>query len=149
MNRTLVIDEEIFINQYNQGLHSLLDMDEWFLAYGIDDKRDILHNLLIMVIQAKSLCEDIEAAALSLGTMKSASAVKLLNPNKPFGKFGYEICSLPEKELLTGFNILINTLKIADTRRKLSENPDLCRHWWHKDLSEESYLSYLKSINKQ
>ena len=148
MLRNLNINEEIFINQYSQDLHTLKEMDDWFLSYKLNDKKDILHNLIIMVIQSKAGYDDINYAAKLLGLLKSTSAVKLLNTNKPFIKFGYEICNLQENELLKGFSIMLETLKIADIRRRNLEESDKCNHWWHKDLSDEDYLNEIRNMFK-
>lgn len=138
------MEEQIFLNQFTQELHSLEEMNAWFSAYDLQNKRDILHNLLRMVIQAHPTYEEIESSAIELKKARSPSAVKLLNPNKPFPKFGHEICDLPEKELQNGFDILLLTLAKADNRRKNQEDPGQCHHWWHKDLSDKEYLYKLE-----
>lgn len=109
MKRCLTIDEEIFINQFTQGINNLQDMNEWFKSYDLSNKRDLLANLLYMVLQSQPTYDEIEASAMFLKKLKSPSAVILLNKNKPFQKYGYQICDLPEKELLNGFDILIVT----------------------------------------
>ncbi len=144
MNRFLTIDEEIFLNQFSQGIHSLDEMNAWFELYDLQGKRDIMDNLLNMVIQAHPTYDDIKLSATILGKEKSSSAVMLLNTNRPFGKFGYEICGLSEKELINGFDILLLTLRKADNRRKDAEDLRECNHWWHKDLSDEDYLRKLR-----
>lgn len=141
--RCLTIAEEIFLNQFSQGLHMLDEMDLWFELYDLLNKRAIMSNLFNMVLQAHPTVDDIRFSAESLGKVKSSSAVMLLNENKPFPKFGYKICELPERELINGFNILLLTLSRADNRRKLEEDPIECNHWWHKDLSDEDYLKEL------
>ena len=97
-----------------------------------------------MVFQAHPTYEEIEESAISIKKDKSPSAVKLLNRRKPFEKFGYEICDLPEKELSIGFKLLLLTLAKADVRRRESESLEHCSHWWHKDLSDEEYLQKLR-----
>ena len=145
MRRFLNINEEIFLNQFSQGLVTLEKMNEWFTAYDLLNKKDIIYNLLNMVIQSHPTYDEIESSAISLNKITSSSAVKLLNRNKPFNKFGYEICDLPERELQTGFNILLLTLAKADKRRKEQEDSNNCTHWWHKDLSDEEYLQKLRN----
>ena len=51
MKRCLTTDEEIFINQFSQNLHSLEDINNWFFSYDLENKRDIISNLLNIVIQ--------------------------------------------------------------------------------------------------
>lgn len=144
MKRTLTIDEQITLNQFSQEIYTLEEMNCWFEKYDLSNKRDILGNLLNMVIQAHPTYDEIESSASSLRKEKTTSAVMLMNKNKPFNKFGYKICDLPEKELLNGFDILLSTLAKADNRRKNDENPNECNHWWHKDLSNENYLKILR-----
>lgn len=124
-------------------------MNVWFETYDLSNKRDIIGNLFYMVIQAHPTYDEIELSALSLRKEKSTSAVMLLNKNKPFSKFGYKICDLPEKELLNGFDILLLTLSKADNRRKNEEDPDMCSHWWHKDLSDQSYLTEIRQSRQR
>lgn len=142
--RLLSINEEIFINQFSQGLFTIEQINDWFQSYDFSNKKDILYNLLNMVIQAHPTYYDIESSAISLGKIMSPSAIKLINKNKPFNKFGHEICNLPENELKIAFDILLLTLSKADFRKKNMENKDECNHWWHKDLSDEDYLQKLR-----
>lgn len=144
MNRALTIEEEIFLNQFSQNLHSLDEMNRWFESYDLLNKRDIISNLLNMVIQAHPCYDDIAISATQIKKDKSTSAIMLLNRNKPFGKYGYLICDLPEKELINGFDILLLTLSKADNKRKQLENSNECCHWWHKDLSNQDYLETLR-----
>lgn len=144
MSRFLSIEEQILINQFSQGLVSLDKMDDWFISFDRMNKKAVIHNLIIMVIQLHPTYEEMESAVKSLNKSKTSSAVKFLKRNQPFAKFGYELCDLPENELSNSFKILLVTLSIADNRRKSQENPDLCKHWWHKDLSDKKYLKQLK-----
>ena len=52
MRKILSIDEEIILNQFSQGLFTLEEMNNWFVAYDLLDKRDIVQHLLNMVIQS-------------------------------------------------------------------------------------------------
>lgn len=79
MKRCLTIEEEIFINQFSQNIHSLETMNEWFNSHGITDKKDIIYNLLNMVIQSRPTYEDISESAFSIKKNTSSSAIKLLN----------------------------------------------------------------------
>ena len=144
MNRCLSTNESIKINQFSQGLFTLDEMETWFETYDLPNKKDIIYNLLNFVVQAHPNYEEFESSANFLKKRKSPSAIKLLNKNKPYHKFGYEICDLPENELKIGFEILLLTLAKADNRRKKQETPEECNHWWHKDLSDEKYLEKLE-----
>ena len=143
MRRNLTIEEEIVLNQFSQNIYDIKHMVEWFESYDIINKRDIMGNLFNMMLQSHPTIDDIESSAMFLGKLRSSSAVVLLNKNKPFNKFGFEICKLPEKELTNGFSILLLTLSKADNRRRNNEDPEERNHWWHKDLSDPNYIKQL------
>lgn len=149
MKRCLSIDEEIFLNQFVQNIHSLEEMNAWFKAYEISERRDIMENLLIMVIQSHPTVDELEASLRSIGEMNSSVAAILLSKDKPYSKFGYRVCRLPENELLKGFEALLLTLSKSEARRKNSENPNECKHWWHKDLSDQIYLDKIRKLYKR
>lgn len=144
MKKSLTMEEEIFINQFTQKLHSLETMEKWFVQKDEPYKREIILNLLNMVIQSHPTYEEMSTAIAYLKKNSSTSAVKLLNTRRPFAKYGYELADLPECELLNSFDILLVTLSIADNRRKKEECSGGCNHWWHKDLSDQSVLLQLK-----
>ena len=144
MKRHFSIEEEIFINQFVQHLHSLDAMVEWFNDRDYDDKKEVIHNLINMVIQSHPTYDEITKAAEELRLIKSPAAVKLLNPNKPYSKFGYELVGLPERELEKCFELLLVTLSIADNRRRDTACINGCNHWWHKDLSDEAVIEQIR-----
>lgn len=144
MKRNFTIDEEIFINQFVQQLHSSEVMEAWFSDRDHAEKREVILNLLNMVVQAHPTDEEIELAARKLGKENSPSAVKLMNKRKPYCTYGYELADLPEKELKTGFLLLLTILSMADSRRRATECKDGCSHWWHKDLSDEATVQGIK-----
>ena len=96
MKRCLTTDEEIFINQFSQNLHSLEDINNWFFSYDLENKRDIISNLLNIVIHSHPTYDAIKSAAISMNITRSESAVNLLNRKIPIDIFGYELCDLPE-----------------------------------------------------
>lgn len=144
MNRPFTINEEIFINQFSQRIHTLKTMEKWFDKYSVSDKRNIILNLLGMVIQAHPTYEEISLAVDKLGKKSSPSAVKLLNKSRPYNKYGYEISNLPEYELINAFDILLVVLSISDNRRRLEECSNGCNHWWHMDLSDKAVVQWLR-----
>lgn len=145
MYRSLTFDEEVILNQFSQRILSLDDVKSWFLKYSYEEKKNIVYGLLCMVIQSNAVSEDVYFAATYLKKVSSSAAVMLLNPRKPFYKFGYDVCRLPEKDLDIAFCILLVTLSISDNRRKQSEPPHKCNHWWHKDLSDEKYINKIRT----
>ena len=144
MSRNLTIEEEIYINQFVQQLHSLETMEKWFDLYNYDEKRCVILNLINLVIQAHPTIEEIAYAADQLKMANTPATIKLLNPNKPYIKFGYELANLPKPELNGCFKLLLVTLSIADNRRKTEKCSNGCNHWWHLDLSDEAVLKKLR-----
>ena len=148
MTDSLTISEEIFINQYVQHIHGLEKMDRWFNSKDIHDKKRIVHNLLNMMIQAHPTYEEITNASIQLNLERSPATIKLMNQNKPYSKFGYELIHLPEADLVNCFNLLLETLSIADKRRFKKHCINGCNHWWHQDLSDQSVLKKLLEQRK-
>lgn len=143
MKKNFTIEDEIFINQFSQKINNLDEMNKWFFSHNLEEKRNIVKLLIILVVQAHPTYDEIKESADLLQKSSSPSAIKLLNKKKPFSKFGHELSNLPEKELLNTFDILLLTLSTADNRRKEDEDPVNCNHWWHKDLSNKEYLDSL------
>ena len=137
MYKMLSIQELFKINQYAQNYAPINEAISWFKSCDQKYQQNIVYNLLNLVIQSGAKDTEIYQAACMLKKTKSTAAVMLLNPNKPFFKYGYEICKLKENDLVVGFDILIHTLSISDTRRKNEVCRNSCSHWWHKDLSKE------------
>lgn len=147
MNRCLTLDEEIYINQFSQGIHSIADMNVWFDKYSLNDKKDIVYNILNLVIQSHPSDIEIREAIKILNIEKCSAAQILGNPTTCIRDTGYKICKLSEKEIRNGFDILLLILKNADTRRRTLCNGN-CSHWWHKDLSDKNYIRYLHETMK-
>ena len=143
MNRPFTIEEEIYINQYVQQIHSLDTMEKWFNSYSPEERRCVICNLMNLVIQAHPTTEEISDAAHKLKMLNAPATVKMLNPNKPYYRFGYEVAGLPEPELNRGFKLLLVTLSVADNRRRLEKCSKGCSHWWHSDLSDETVIRNL------
>ena len=138
------IRDEIFVNQYVHEIKSIEDLVAWFLSKDDSSKKDMVKAVFSLVIQSHPYQEELYKAIEISKVKKTATAVVMLtNPRKDYLKFGWEVAKLSGKELLNAWIILLNLLKIADTRRRVSENPKLCNHWWHKDLSNQSYIDKL------
>lgn len=136
MKQYLTFEEMVFINQYVQKIHSLETMEEWFNLKDIEYKREIVLNILNIVIQSHPTYEEIQVAANELKLFHAPVTIKMLNRRKPFEKYGYEIANLPENELSRSFRLLLRVLSISDTRRKNTQCANGCNHWWHADLSK-------------
>ena len=143
--RYLNLDDEIFLNQFIQNIHSLESVKKWFDTKSHEEKKIIILDVLDMVIQSHPTYEEICYTVEGLKFSKTPTAVKLLNKNKPFNKFGYELADLPENELERGFILLLKILSVADKRRKCTCCANGCQHWWHRDLSDVSVLRELKN----
>lgn len=140
----------ISINQFVQDIKSINILIEWFSNLEIISKKNAIIEMFSLVAQSHPQKNDLfKAIELSQVKKTSTAVVMLTNPNKNYLKFGYETLKLNEKELEKVWIILLNILKISDNRRKNSEDPHLCNHWWHKDLSNQEYIDSLLSLNSE
>ena len=108
--RYLSLDGEIFINQFIQNIHSSENVKKWFDIKNGEEKKKIILDILDMAMQSHPTYEEILCAVEELNFSKTPAAVKILNPNKPFYKFGYELANLPEKELERALILLLKIL---------------------------------------
>ena len=146
MKKVLDMEFLILINQFVQDIKSIDILIECFLNLEINSKKKAIIEILSLVSQSHPQRDDL-AKAIELSRIKTTSTVvvMLTNPKKDYLKFGHELLKLNESEMKKAWIILLNILKIADTRRRNSEDPNVCNHWWHKDLSNQEYIDYLLS----
>lgn len=124
-------DLAITLNRLAQGLDSLESGVTWFNEMSLNDRKEVLRELRVFVIQAHPTHADAELAVMRSGVRSTAtSAVLLLRPNlrDAMGK----ITNLPELELERVFRLLLLLLGIADDRRKRISCANGCSHWWHQ-----------------
>ncbi len=136
--------ELILINQHSQGLKDTEELCRWFSEKDEEWQKEAVISLLLLVGQSHPQKEELLVAIDVSPVKKTSTAVVMLtNPRKDYLKYGYELKKLSGKELKNAWVILLNLLKIADTRRRESEDPATCNHWWHKDLSNPKYIKRL------
>ena len=141
----LQLEDLIFINQFNQKIVSLERIMEWFSALDEENKRGCLKDIWFLIYQAHPQENELEQAVEQAYNGKKYTAAVLLISNKyPFSQRGYYISMLPNNELDKAFKLFITLLSIADNRRRESENPAECTHWWHKDLSDKEYVNWIR-----
>jgi len=144
MNKVLNMEFLILINQFVQDIKSIDILIERFLSLEINSKKQAIIEILSLVSQSHPQKDDlIKAIELSRIKTTSTAVVMLTNPKKDYLKYGYETLKLNESEMKKVWIILLNILKISDTRRKNMEDEHLCNHWWHKDLSNQEYINFL------
>ena len=143
--RYLKLDDEILLNQFIQKICPLEIVNKWFDTKSCEEKRKIVLDVLDMTVQSHPTYDEILYVVEELNVSKTPAAVKILNRNKPFYKFGHELANLPENELHGVFILLLKILSVADKRRKCTCCANGCQHWWHRDLAKASVLTEIKN----
>ncbi len=133
--------ERIFLNQAAQGLASLKEAEDWFLKRSKDNRKRILRELSIMALQAGFVPGDVESVVESFDLERTFTPCVLLSSGLPKIQVGKALM-LPEVEAVKTFRLLLGLLSVADQRRRVRCGKD-CRHWWHRDLSDESTVAQL------
>lgn len=134
-----MMEYEILINKYGQGLISsasmLLDFE------GLDDvsKRSFLEYTLFLIQQSKPQDVDIEPAIVGSGLKRTYTPCVLLGKGVAHHRL-VKLVRLPENELNKVFLLLLSLFKVAYQRRfALEKNHP--HKWWYWDLSDEMNIS--------
>ena len=137
------IEDEIFINQYGQGIKSDLEVKERFDSLEEKEKQAYFHDLMFLILQSKAELGDIEIAA-RLGKLKQ-TLTPVVMLKKGINQSNLERLSrLKGKEMSQAFILLINLFKVGYDRRFQLEKGDPNK-WWYWDLSNEDNLSKIKA----
>lgn len=140
------IEFEITLNQIRQNVISADDGLKWFLCLSEADQRIVLQVLAHATLQAGAMTDDVPQAIVNSGLKSTYTpAVVLTNPNLSMGIS--KLINLPQSERSKGFKLLMKLFCIADGRRVVFCG-DGCKHWWHKDLSDQHYLEIIREQYK-
>ena len=124
-------DQAIFLNRLAQGVDSMGDGIDWFNKLAIDDRREVLHELAVFVLQAHPTSDEAELAVARSGIRRTVTpAILLVKSNLKDALM--KIAHLPAGELERSFRLLVLLLGIADGRRWRNDCTDGCSHWWHQ-----------------
>lgn len=116
---------EVVLNELAQGLRLMAQGVEWFEGLSEDDRRKVLHALVLFCGQADACKDDVpESIARSDIRPTHTPAVMLT-------KWRFGMAELPACELTKSFRLLVALFSIADTRRRALHCADGCGHEWH------------------
>src|ERR1035437_4745850 len=139
-----MIEDEILINKYGQGLLSNELLINKFSSFDLDSKNTFLNKIIYLIMQSKAKDEDINPA-ISESNLKSTYTPCVILRMGVANSNLLKIISLPENELNKAFILLLNLFKIAYQRR-FKEEKDNPNKWWYWDLSDEKNIQKIIKI---
>jgi hypothetical protein len=116
---------EVILNELAQGLRSTAEGVEWFEGLPEDDRRKVLHALVLFCGQARARQEDVPESIARSGIRPTHTPAVMLK------KWRFGMGDLPVHELTKSFRLLVALFGIADTRRRTLHCAGGCRHAWH------------------
>ncbi|WP_343689865.1 DUF5958 family protein [Chitinophaga sp.] len=135
----MIIEYEILINKYGQGLINSEPLLLIFKGLEVVSKRSFLNDMLFLIQQSKPTVSDIEPAILGSGLKPTYTPCVLLK--KGVATHNLEkLINLPENELNKVFLLLLSLFKVAYQRRFAIEK-NHPNKWWYWDLSDEMNIS--------
>lgn len=140
-----MIEEEILINKYGQGLLSNEILLNKFSTFDLDSKNNFLNKVIYLIMQSKAKDEDINPAIVESNLKPTYTPCVLLSKGVANSNL-LKIISLPENELNKAFILLLNLFKIMYQRR-FKEEKDNPNKWWYWDLSDEKNIQKIIKVS--
>ncbi|MFE9099071.1 DUF5958 family protein [Streptomyces sp. NPDC007264] len=116
---------EVVLNELAQGLRPMAQGVEWFEGLSEDDRRKVLHALVLFCGQARACEDDVPESIARSGIRPTYTPAVMLT------KWRFGMAGLPAYELTKSFRLLVALFSIADTRRRALHCADGCGHEWH------------------
>lgn len=139
----MTIKEEIFFNQFCQGIFSEEKLITFFLARNAEQKRKVLNDLVHLMTQSKITEGDVNYALKNSKLKPTYTPCILIRKGLTHGTF-QKIIALPEHELCKSFKLFIHLFKIGYLRRYEEEKGNPSK-WWYWDLSKEENLQQIST----
>lgn len=143
----LSLEDEIFLNQIAQGVHSASKGVQWFQVQSTRRRGTILRGLGHMLLQAGANNDDLLHSVSSSGAKSTLTPCVFFKKSMRPKEIVAKVVNLPENEQKTTFLLLILAFSSADNRRRKESCSASCRHWWHKDLSRPEILDEIRQSN--
>ena len=137
------LEDDILVNQWVQGVQNTPVLLEWFESGSAERKLEILRYLVSLCKQARATSDEGLKAILASALNPRRSAGVLLAKGANTEIFN-KLATLKNADGVDAFVLLLHLLKIADGRRKSSEDPASCTHWWHRDLSDTAVIESIR-----
>ncbi len=135
---------DIQINQIAQGFKPAAELRAAFDLMSDGERRSVLRRINALSLQAGAMDADVPDAIKRSGVRPGRTSAALLSK----GRIGLQlakVATLPSSELDDALRLTITLLEIADARRRQERCARGCRHWWHRDLSDELVLARVRS----
>ncbi len=116
---------EVILNELAQGLRPTAEGVEWFEGLSEDDRRKVVHALVLFCGQARACEGDVAESIARSGIRPTHTPAVML------AKWRFGMDALPAYELTKSFRLLVALFSIADTRRRTLHCADGCGHEWH------------------
>ncbi|MFF3337057.1 DUF5958 family protein [Streptomyces sp. NPDC002888] len=115
----------MILNELAQGLRPTAEGVEWFEGLSEDDRRKVLHTLVLFCGQARASADDVPESITRSGIRPTHTPAVMLT------KWRFGMAQLPGYELTKSFRLLVALFSIADTRRRTLYCAEGCSHAWH------------------
>jgi hypothetical protein len=139
------IEEQLFLNQVSQGIHSHDDLVAWFDKFNTDGQTELLQFMESMISQSHPVPADGPAAVKECGLKPTMTPCVILS--KGYSKSALsKLLDLPPQEYRKLIVVLISLFRIADSRRRQSQCTDPDPHWWHWDLSNPDVIAKIRAL---
>jgi hypothetical protein len=115
---------EVVLNELAQELRPVAESVEWFEGLSEDDRRQVLHALVLFCGQARACEDDVPESIARSGIRPTDTPAVMLT------KWRFGMAGLPAYELTKSFRLLVALFSIADTRRRALHCADGCGHEW-------------------
>jgi len=139
--------QEIFINQYAQGIVSVETLLDNYRIFDIVEKEMYLEYLAFLIVQFKCADSDILPAIENSRLKKTYTPCVLLEKGGTKYHNLKKIMSLPDYELDKVFVLFLSLFKIGYDRRFQQEKNDPNK-WWYWDLSDMEMQQKVLRIQK-
>lgn len=121
---------ELHLNKIAQGFISIQNGIDWFDSFDLNEKKEILQSLSVILTQAHPTSDEI-ANGIEQSKLQTTFTPCVLMVQKPFKEAIAKIRNLPECEWEKSFVLWLSIFSIADRRRRETECSDGCAHEWH------------------
>ena len=115
--KLLTIEDRSLLNQLAQDIASRANGDAWFQEKNVEERRAILRELILFILQAGPRPGDGEAA-VAASKLKPTLTPCVLVAKPPLKVQLAKMLQLPTTELPRVFQLLIQLPAVADTRRR-------------------------------
>lgn len=138
------LEDDLLLNQWVQKVQTTPVVLEWFESASAERRLEILRYVVSLCKQARATSDEAQQAITSSALNPRRSASVLLAKGVSPETFN-KLSTLKNADGKDAFVLLLHLLRVSDDRRKASENPGSCTHWWHRDLGNPAVLEEIRA----